>query len=469
MLLNLVFLLSLMKIKCNLCSRKPLGVIQRLAFRFKAGKNGYESFRKRGYPLPSYRTLCRKIESIEIRPGIQSEILEIRSYDRPSNEEEKACILLIDEIEIKPGFTYDQQQKCFLGSISTEFQNKLIRLTTSSKKSSVELAATHILVFLVKHIYTKSKFIAAYYLTGNSMSNKSYYSTTKDVIKAIETMIKYKIHSVTTDIEPNNLKLWKEFGIESKRNSIQTFASHPNDSNRNLYFIADVAHLIKNLRNSLLSQDYKESDEIKQKYSLNSDLISFKYIRSLVETEKGREIKAQHKLTENHINIPHFKKMNVALAAHVFSKNTSASIRLIHECDIVGDGTLSTALFIDIFSDCWNVLNANKNSEYILDETDRNFLRNINILQTTSNFLHGINSVKDTKWKPIQAGFKLTINSLISLQEYLSKRGIKKIIPNKHTCDAIESFFSQIRSQNNPHPIHTSQLKISYTSTSIHL
>ena len=47
-----------------------------LAIRSVVGRNGYEYLRTMKYPLPSYRTLCCRIQSSSFAPGIQHDVLE---------------------------------------------------------------------------------------------------------------------------------------------------------------------------------------------------------------------------------------------------------------------------------------------------------------------------------------------------------------------------------------------------------
>lgn len=69
-----------------------------LKFRFALGVHGYEYLRCSGYPLPSYRTLCRRLEKLEINFGIFRDLktpllAKLQDFD-------DQCILSIDEMAI---------------------------------------------------------------------------------------------------------------------------------------------------------------------------------------------------------------------------------------------------------------------------------------------------------------------------------------------------------------------------------
>ena len=53
-------------------------ISQGLQIRTAVGKNGYEFVHKNmNYPLPSYRTLCQKVEVLQMASGIQQQVMEL--------------------------------------------------------------------------------------------------------------------------------------------------------------------------------------------------------------------------------------------------------------------------------------------------------------------------------------------------------------------------------------------------------
>ena len=69
--------------------------------RTTTGKSGYEYQKKTvGYRLPLYRILCECVESLEMLPGIQYDILELLEVKTKSMlPHEKDCVLILDEVQ----------------------------------------------------------------------------------------------------------------------------------------------------------------------------------------------------------------------------------------------------------------------------------------------------------------------------------------------------------------------------------
>ena len=103
-----------------------------LQIRCAAGSQGYTYLRKKGYPLPSYRTLCQRVEKAQFRPGLQLDVLEwlrVKLQSLPSAMN-KDCVLAIDEMQLRPTIEYDKgSQLCNLC-----YYLNLVNLSTESLK-----------------------------------------------------------------------------------------------------------------------------------------------------------------------------------------------------------------------------------------------------------------------------------------------------------------------------------------------
>ena len=103
------------QIKClELKSRRSMHwsnatVKKALRIRCATGMHGYEHLVKEGFPLPSYRTLCEKVEKAEFRSGIQYDVLQWLKVKIESLQSMgKDCVLAIDEMQLRPTFEYDK-------------------------------------------------------------------------------------------------------------------------------------------------------------------------------------------------------------------------------------------------------------------------------------------------------------------------------------------------------------------------
>lgn len=80
------------------------------------GTTGYEELRRQNYPLPSIRTLQRKIHSFKCMPGIHQEILNLlETKVECLLPEERHAVLLIDEMAIKSGLQFDNNSGEIIG------------------------------------------------------------------------------------------------------------------------------------------------------------------------------------------------------------------------------------------------------------------------------------------------------------------------------------------------------------------
>ncbi|KAM7303561.1 uncharacterized protein ISCGN_013512 [Ixodes scapularis] len=71
----------------------------------------------------------------------------------------------------------------------------------------------------------------------------------RDVIRRC---IELDIVAVTSDVESGNRAMWKEFDIIAGRYcKVSSSTPHPDDPSKRMFFLADVPHIIKNLRNLL--------------------------------------------------------------------------------------------------------------------------------------------------------------------------------------------------------------------------
>ncbi|XP_072145524.1 uncharacterized protein [Dermacentor andersoni] len=94
----------------------PETVKQGLQIKFACGTTGYETLRKLGYPLPSNRTLTRRLEGLKFLPGILHEVIDVMRCKAMAMEEvEKDCILFLDEMEISSGYELDRAEDALLG------------------------------------------------------------------------------------------------------------------------------------------------------------------------------------------------------------------------------------------------------------------------------------------------------------------------------------------------------------------
>lgn len=181
-----------------------------LSIRTAVGRNGYEHLRKLNFPLPSYRTLCRRLEGAPFAPGIQHDVLEwLRSKLLKKKDSHRECILLVDEMQVRQHVDFDKGLNRIVGYVSPE---------AAVSKNCHELA-NHALVFMVRGLALSWKQTVAYLFTGTTLGKEQFWNFMKQVISAVENS-GLKVVAVTSDMGPVNTGLWNLIGIKSSKDTV---------------------------------------------------------------------------------------------------------------------------------------------------------------------------------------------------------------------------------------------------------
>lgn len=170
-----------------------------------------------------------------------------------------------------------------------------------------------------------------YFYTGDSFNSE----TVKDIIfQIIDKADKIGLHVnyLTSDMGPGNCKIWKCCGIIVERYSdVKNYIPHPSNPHRRLYFIADIPHLLKNLKESLCSNKvFILPQEYVIKYKLPSNRIEIQHFNELIESQKDLEFLLTPRLQYDDVKCTNTdNKMRVNKAKHVFSTHVSSSLQFL--------------------------------------------------------------------------------------------------------------------------------------------
>ena len=139
----------------------------------------------------------------------------------------------------------------------------------------------------------------------------------------------------------------KKLGIISSKDNISEHFSHPCRPDEPVFVIADVPHLVKNLRNHTVGdQPIILPDDVVAKFDLPGNTVCAKPLKQLVTYQENCELKPAPNLTSKHLQLPHFEKMKVSAALNVFSHSVSASIELLVDQGHLTKESLTTAWFL---------------------------------------------------------------------------------------------------------------------------
>lgn len=282
-----------------------------LQLKFACGSTGYDVLLEQGNPLPSRRTLCRRLQHLSFQPGVLKEIFDIMETKVAAMTDiEKDCVLFMDEMEIRRGLELDRGSDAFLG-------------TTTLPES--DQPANHALVFMVGGMNTRWKQVIAYHFTGAYVSGDTLKDFVFHLIRLC-TQISLRVLCVTCDMGSSNRAMWRALNLSSSRQSVTTCSvPHPCDEEKELHFMPDPAHVLKNLRGHLVRKDAMcLSDDIVSKYELLSAAVSIQHVERVIELQRDSQLQVASNLTDIHISNGHFTKMKVGIAVQFFREVPSA-------------------------------------------------------------------------------------------------------------------------------------------------
>lgn len=142
-------------------------------------------------------------------------------------------MLTLDEIAILPGTSYDVSTHTMIGN------------TTLPNNTGNIVHATHALVFMIAGISSRWKQTVGYFFTFDGYDGSLLKPIILQIIKKIHAIGLY-INSVTSDMGPVNMAMWKAFDVYAGRYSTCKFyCIHPEDPQQKLFFCRRFTYLKK--------------------------------------------------------------------------------------------------------------------------------------------------------------------------------------------------------------------------------
>ncbi|KAM7290314.1 uncharacterized protein ISCGN_026959 [Ixodes scapularis] len=302
--------------------------------------------------------------------------------------QEKHCALLLDEMQVTAGLDFDPTVKKPIGLVT------IPPAKPGCSRDSIDGAFLKDLVF--------------------------------SVIKKCEDAGCY-VDAVISDMGPSNKALWKKCGISAKRSATPVVScNHPcaADTNRQLYFLADAPHVLKNIRGHLVrGQSIFLPDDIVAKYGLPTNEVSVVHIKALAEIDAARDLKLAPHLKPSYLDPSHFEKMNVSSAVAVLNHSVGAAIRVLVCLGQLPSEALTTAWFVEQYQ----LLSIHKFKFVLLGRLTQDALENL------------FSCVRSRNPVPRALEFKLTLR-LIMLSQFFrpSRKGSYAIDDSADLLEFIE-------------------------------
>ena len=156
-------------------------------------------------------------------------------------------ILALDEVGTRKNIAVDPQTLIYKG---------LVDFGDGDEPVDISQKADHALVFMLVPLNNDSvQPIAVFAATGSTPGS----TLARLVVEAIVLLERTsaRVHAVVADGASTNRKFWTELGCSGKMNGFRNWFEHPSGDNRKVYLFSDTPHLIKCIRNRLLSNDLK--------------------------------------------------------------------------------------------------------------------------------------------------------------------------------------------------------------------
>lgn len=367
---------------------------------------------KMNIPLPCLTTLKEWAAKLCFHSGVLHGVIKLMEVAAIKMKTfEKLVVLQFDEMKVMSVYEYDSVSDKLFGPYS------------------------HVQVVMVRSLFAFWK--QPVFVDFDTKMTKRCLD---DIIERLYD-VGLTVVAIVSDCGGGNIGVWKEYGV-----SYEKSYSYSDITQRNLYFFADVPHLLKLIRNWYIDGGFVTS---------GGTHISPEPLKMFVNNTSELEISSCYKLTPKHINCEKFKRQNVLLAAQVMSNTVACALRRYEVCDEAK--RMSAADFIKSTNDWFDVMNSRiPNSS--LELQCGYGLHLINQRNSLLKYIKIIRDMKCVNKKVIQTFQKGIIMSSVSLmklfEELKADFKISYILTAKLNQDSLENFFSAVRGAGgcNDHP-----------------
>lgn len=267
---------------------------------YKRSPKAYR-FLKHYIALPSEQTLKNLLGKILLEPGIMYPCLTLlKDMARTLKPIDRKCVVLFDEMYLRGRLWYNVVKRLVSG-----FED-------FGPDGRTHLIADHALMFMVQGLNTQWILPIAFHFVSKTCPTAMLKTCLKSVIKTLADNGLQVVASVS-DQGPTNQSTIKELKAESGDSVFYCVAG------ARIVHIWDVPHLMKNIRNNLLSSnlEFQEGKEARWR-----DIIDyFNLDNSLCKMSV---------LTLKHVNPKGRDKMRVSLAAQALGSRTADGMESLH-------------------------------------------------------------------------------------------------------------------------------------------
>ncbi len=207
---------------------------------------GYHALRRSGLiALPSERTLRDYTHWIRAGVGFIPEVdAQLVNEAKITSEKDKFVVLSWDEMKIKEDLVFDKHTCTLVGFTNVgEINDVLDKVEQQADKKSHCNVSTHMLLFMVRGMFSTLEFPYAHFAT-RGISCDSLYPIVWEAVQHLE-CCGMKVIAFCCDGASPNRKFYKMHG----KSELTYKTPNPFCDDRDIFFICDVPHLLKTTRN----------------------------------------------------------------------------------------------------------------------------------------------------------------------------------------------------------------------------
>jgi len=269
--------------------------------------------------LPARKTLSTLLSQIPISTGLDKNLLKVLQENvKTLKEKEKYCVVLFDEVSLEPQLQYDDNVGCIVG-----FEDNGLDRT--------QRFADHSLVFMIKGITKNFKQPISYTFCESSTKRYDLANQIKNVLKAVHLSGLKVVGTIcdqgTTNTAAINVLIndTKAFYLRQNQEYNDTFYEIDCGVERiKVVHFYDSPHLLKGIRNNLLSKNLMFTINGHQREACWKDIVDLYELDSVAQ-----DVKMLPRLTREHVIPGEIKKMKVKNASQVFSQRVSSILSFL--------------------------------------------------------------------------------------------------------------------------------------------
>lgn len=352
----------------NSCAMKWHPTMIRLALAIHlTSPTAYNLMRDTGMvKLPAVRTLFDYSHVNRVKEGIDKVVIEEmgekvkKMCDELHPTTKNKCtfkkyhVLMADEMSISQNLVFQKSTGKLVGFTSLDDLDREVRVLESHldnpEKELEETIGTKIMVYMAKGVSNGVKEVVATFATDKLSANQMKVWTWK-VIGALERSGLPVIAFVCDGSSVNRAFIKKNKPATPHPSGVTFDTWNKCARNRKLFFISDVPHLLKTIRNCMLNSRW---DKLKSRRRMvkNQQRITWDFIIKLYDLKVGKNLRKSYKLNAMNVYPDSYARMKVKTAAEPLSGTVCKDIRSQGWPD-----ASETALFIEKVNNWFDCLN----------------------------------------------------------------------------------------------------------------